>query len=120
MPNSCDCRCLRATESDSGWRGVRPLITDLGLRYPSKRRIAGENGNVLARLIVDSTGTARPDSWQTLFASHPDFEQAVKSTMPKARWTPARIAGKAVCQLVMDYTRFYQDYDVFRIVLETR
>lgn len=111
---------LRAAESDSVWRSRRALPTDLKMRYPIKLGLAGADGSVLARFIVDSTGRARPESWVTLYAAHPDFEKAIRSSMPNARWRPARNAGQAVCELVMDYTRFFRDHEIANIVLETR
>jgi hypothetical protein len=111
---------LRRGESDSTWRSRRAVITDLGLRYPEQQRRRNAAGSVLARLIVDTTGLARPQSWQSLVVTHPDFESAVKGSMPKARWTPAKLAGRPVCELTMDFTRFFRDYDTYRIVLETR
>ena len=75
---------------------------------------------MLARFIVDPTGLARPDSWVTLFASHPQFEEAVKSTLSDARWMPAQNAGQPVCELVMDYTRFYTEHAEGNIVMVTR
>lgn len=111
---------LRRSESDSTWRSRTAVITDLGMRYPTQQRLRGAAGSVLARFIVDSTGRARPDSWHSLVVTHPDFEKAVKSSLPRARWTPAKLAGRPVCELTMDFTRFFRDHDVYNIVLETR
>jgi hypothetical protein len=111
---------LRRFESDSTWRSRQAIVSDLGIRYPAQQVMRGGAGTVLARFIVDSTGRARPESWQSIIATHPDFEKAVKGTMPKARWKPANLAGRPVCELTMDFTRFYRDHEVLRIVLETR
>ena len=111
---------LRRFESDSTWRSRSAIINDIGIRYPTQQRMRGSKGSVLARFIVDSTGRARPESWRTIIATHPDFEKAVKSTMPKARWTPAKLAGRPVCELTMDFTRFFREDDYYRIVLDTR
>ena len=75
---------------------------------------------MLARFIVDRTGLARKDSWVTLFASHPQFEEAVRSTLSDARWIPAQNGGRPVCELVMDYTRFYTQDKTGNIVMVTR
>lgn len=111
---------MRRFESDSTWRSRSPIRTELGIRYPEQQRRHDKAGSVLARFIVDTTGRARPGSWQSLVVTHPDFEKAVKNSMPKARWTPATLAGRPVCELVMDFTRFFRDHEIYNIVLETR
>ena len=111
---------LRRFESDTTWRSRQAIVNDIGIRYPAQQIMRGGAGSVLARFIVDSTGRARPESWQTLTATHPDFEKAVKVTMPKARWTPAKLGGRPVCELTMDFTRFYRDHEILRIVMDTR
>jgi hypothetical protein len=111
---------LRADESASGWQSRRAMRFSYGLKYPEDLYVKGIGGNVLARFIVDRTGLARRDSWVTLFASKPEFEDAVKSNLPDARWMPAQNAGQPVCELVMDFTRFYTEKNGGNIVMVTR
>jgi hypothetical protein len=111
---------MRSGESDSGWRSRRPLPTPMELTYPTKQRREGVTGSVLARFIVDSTGRAREESLQTLYASHPDFEAEIRSSLPRSRWLPARIGGKPVCEMTMDFSRFFLEGSIARIVLYTR
>ena len=111
---------LRADESYGGWQSRRAMRFATGLRYPPDLFMTGVGGSVLARFIVDRTGFARPNSWMTLFASHPQFEEAVRSKLSDARWMPAQNAGQAVCELVMDYTRFYTEHAEGNIVMVTR
>jgi hypothetical protein len=111
---------LRADESESGWQSRRAMRFSYGLKYPEDLFTKGVGGSVLARFIVDATGLARPGSWVTLFASNPEFEDAVKSKLPDARWMPAQNAGKPVCELVMDFTRFYTQNKTGNIVMVTR
>ena len=111
---------LRADESWAGWQSRRAARFDYGLEYPPDLFTAGVGGSVLARFIVDRTGLARKDSWVTLFASHPQFEEAVRSTLSDARWIPAQNGGRPVCELVMDYTRFYTQNKTGNIVMVTR
>ncbi|HEX7977320.1 MAG TPA: hypothetical protein VF461_01860 [Gemmatimonadaceae bacterium] len=111
---------LRADESYAGWQSRRAMRFSGGLHYPDSLFMRTIGGSVLARFIVDATGRARPASWVTLFATHPEFENAVKSTLPDARWMPAQNAGQAVCELVMDYTRFYTEHTTGNIVMVTR
>ena len=111
---------LRADESYGGWQSRRAMRFSYGLKYPEELFSKGVGGSVLARFIVDRTGLARPNSWVTLFASHPEFEDAVKRTLPDARWFPAQNAGQPVCELVMDFTRFYIGNQAGNIVMVTR
>jgi hypothetical protein len=91
-----------------------------GMKYPEDLFTQGVGGSVLGRFIVEPTGLARKDSWVTLFASNPEFEDAVKSDLPDGRWMPAQNAGQPVCELVMDFTRFYTEKKVGNIVMVTR
>jgi hypothetical protein len=111
---------LRADESYAGWRSRRAMRFSSGLKYPPDLFMNSVGGSVLARFIVDRTGFARDNSWVTLFASHPQFEEAVRSKLSDARWMPAQNAGQAVCELVMDYTRFYMEHATGNIVMVTR
>lgn len=111
---------LRADESYSGWQSRRAMRFSYGLKYPEELFTKGVGGSVLARFIVEPTGLARKDSWVTLFASNPEFEYAVKSNLPDARWMPAQNAGQPVCELVMDFTRFYTQDKQGNIVMVTR
>jgi len=111
---------LRRDESYAGWQSRRAMRFAYGMEYPEDLFTKGVRGDVMGRFIVDPTGRARPNSWVTLFASHPQFEEAVRDKLPDARWMPAQIAGKPVCELVMDYTRFYIDKTGGNIVMVTR
>jgi hypothetical protein len=96
------------------------IVKDPNIVYPVSQRNR-DPGSVLARFIVDSTGRARRGSWQPLVVTHPDFEKAVRSSLAQARWTPAKLAGRPVCELTMDLTRFFRDdRSIHGIVLETR
>ena len=111
---------LRRDESYAGWQSRKAMRFSYGMKYPDDLFSKGVGGSVLARFIVDPTGLARPGSWVTLFATNPEFEDAVKSKLSDARWMPAQNAGKPVCELVMDFTRFYTQVKVGNIVMVTR
>ena len=111
---------LDSTQSDSVWRSARPILRDIEIQYPEKLRADEIEGQVLGQLIVDSSGTARRDSWRTLGATHPDFDNAVRGTLPASRWIPAHIRERSVCELIYDYTSFYFDGGIARIHFETR
>ena len=110
---------LRGLEGGT-WRSRRAIPQGIEIRYPDRLRAAGVAGSVLGRFIVDSTGRARTDSWLTIAATHPAFENAVRGSLQQSRWQPALNGSRAVCELIFDYTRFYLDYDVARIVFQTR
>ena len=111
---------LRDGESDSTWRSRRSIPSDIGIRYPDRLRAAGVDGTVLARFIVDSTGRARSNSWVTIQATHADFADAVRGSLDRARWTPAKLAGRPVCELTYDYIRFHRSEPMAGIVFITR
>lgn len=71
-----------------------------GPRYPDAQRTAGQEGEVLAQFIVDTTGRAEVASFKVLKASDAAFADAVKNALPDMRFTPARVKGRAVRQLV--------------------
>jgi len=70
------------------------------VRFPDAQRKAGIEGEVLAQFIVDSTGLAEVGSYKVLKATDPAFSEAVKRALPGMRFTPARVKGRAVRQLV--------------------
>jgi hypothetical protein len=96
-------------EIESGWVSAHVVPQHASLRYPNRLRERGVGGYVLAQFVVDSTGRARPETWQLIHATHADFEAARRSSLADQRWTPARSGEKPVCELVRDYTRFYLD-----------
>ncbi|MEP7347635.1 MAG: energy transducer TonB [Gemmatimonadaceae bacterium] len=68
--------------------------------YPEtmlKKRI---EGTVIVQYVVDTLGHADTASFQILFASHRDFAQSVKSTLPNMRFRAAVMGNQRVKQLV--------------------
>ena len=111
---------LRRYEADGVWRSRRVIPQGIEFFYPSKLRAARVEGSVLAYFIVDSTGRARPESWRTVSATHPDFESTIRDALPRSRWRPAESGGRPTCELTLDHARFYLTGDVARSVLDTR
>jgi hypothetical protein len=99
----------RRREAEGAWASVRAVPMQSGLRYPNRLREKGIGGYVLAQFVVDSTGTARPETWQLVHATHADFESVRRNSLAAQRWTPARNGDRHVCELVRDYTRFFTD-----------
>jgi hypothetical protein len=110
----------RRREEEGGWASVHVVPMQTGLRYPDRLREKGIGGYVLAQFVVDSTGTARPETWQLVHATHADFETVRRNSLAAQRWTPARNGDKHVCELVRDYTRFFTDGPNGTIVMGAR
>lgn len=68
--------------------------------YPNALRNAVVEGDVLTRFVVDTTGRVERNSIEILQASHSLFADAVREWLPRTRYEPATIAGRAVRQLV--------------------
>lgn len=69
-------------------------------RFPEAAKASGTSGEVLAQFIVDTSGRAEVASYKVLKASDPQFAAAVREALPDMRFTPARVKGRAVRQLV--------------------
>jgi protein TonB len=69
-------------------------------RFPEMMRSAGVDGSVRVRFVVDTLGRVEMSSVEQLEASHPAFATAVLSTLPRMRFTPARVGDHRVRQMV--------------------
>jgi len=54
----------------------------------------------MAQFVVDESGRAEVDSVLFLRSDNRLFEEAVRSVLPRLRFTPAEIGGRKVRQLV--------------------
>ena len=83
--------------------------------YPEsmlKRRI---EGMVLVQYVVDTLGHADTSTFRVISATHSDFAQAVKLTLPRMRFRPAIMSNRLVPQLVQQPFAFkIQDTTLFR------
>lgn len=83
--------------------------------YPEsmlRRRI---EGSVIVQYVVDTLGHADTTTFRVISATHLDFAQAVKRTLPRMRFRPAIMANKLVPQLVQQPFAFkIQDTTIFR------
>lgn len=100
-------RQLREQESDSGWVSHKALPGPTGLLYPRSLSANGVEGFVVSLFIVDSAGRTRTASWHAVDATHVEFAKAVAASVPAWQWKPATKHGQPVCELSMDFTRFY-------------
>lgn len=72
----------------------------LAPRYPDILRKAGVEGEVLVQFVVDTMGRVEPATFKTLKATHELFAVAVREALPGMTFTPARLKGAKVRQLV--------------------
>lgn len=69
-------------------------------RYPGQLRTAHIEGTVLVKFIVDTTGYADLRSFEVIKSDHEQFTAAVREGLPDMRFSPARVGGRPVKQLV--------------------
>lgn len=68
--------------------------------YPAELRDAGTTGRVVAQFVVDTAGMAEVSTFRVLESAHPQFTAAIRAALPEMRFTPARVGGKRVRQLM--------------------
>jgi hypothetical protein len=61
---------------------------------------------VIALFAVDSSGVVEMPSFRVLSSSQPGFTVAVAATLPRLRYRPARICGRAVRMWVQQTFEF--------------
>jgi len=85
---------------------VRPRPGNAKPRYPESLRAAGVEADVNVEFVVDTAG--RVDEPSIRFASqiHELFMDAIRVSLRRARFFPARLAGGVVPQLVQQEFRF--------------
>jgi len=75
-------------------------------RYPPALRAAGIEGEVVVQYVVDTTGLVEPASWSVLRATQDGFREPAREAILAGRFTPARVSGRKVRQLVQQVVRF--------------
>ncbi len=75
-------------------------------RYPPELLARRVQGKVVVRFVVDTTGMADVASVEILDSSAPQFEESVRAALPHMRFSPARLNGRRVRQLVEQPFRF--------------
>jgi TonB family protein len=69
-------------------------------RYPAVLASTGIVGEVRVRFVVDTAGRVEMATVEEVRSAHAAFSQAVWSTLPRMRFTPATAGGTRVRQLV--------------------
>jgi periplasmic protein TonB len=79
---------------------VAALVRPVRPHYPDVLRLAGIEGRVVIRFVVDTAGVVERETIQTMESSHVRFENAARDALPRMRFKPAEIDGKPVRMLV--------------------
>lgn len=77
-----------------------PEPGNAALHYPDALRAQGKPGTVLVQFVVDRTGAVNSSTMRVLESADPAFTAAVREALPKMRFQPAEVDGRAVGQLV--------------------
>ncbi|MGI8617656.1 MAG: energy transducer TonB [Gemmatimonadaceae bacterium] len=68
--------------------------------YPSSMRESGMTGRVVVQFVVSANGRVEPGSIKILESTNSAFAAAVREVLPRHRFSPAKIGGTAVRQIV--------------------
>lgn len=69
-------------------------------QYPESERSSGVTGRVMVQFVVGPNGRVEPGSIKVLESTSSAFAAAVREVLPRHRFSPAKIGGKAVRQIV--------------------
>jgi len=75
-------------------------------RYPDALYRARVPGRVVVEFVVDTAGRAEPGTLGVVSSTDPRFTEAVRHAVPRARFTPALLHGRAVPQVVEQAVAF--------------
>lgn len=73
----------------------------MSLEYPDSLRRQNVGGRVVVQFVVDTLGRALFGTDRVVESAHPLFARAALSAIAEARFTPARVGGRVVRQLVL-------------------
>lgn len=69
-------------------------------RYPDVLKTRGLTGGVRIRFVVGADGRVELSTVEILESTHPAFADAVRATLPRMRFRPAKVGNRSVRQLV--------------------
>ena len=76
---------------------TRPHLTAVpAITYPASLLLDRVSGRVVVEAVIDTTGRVEEASIRVIESSDPRFNDAAKSYARGARFTPGRVAGRAV------------------------
>ena len=102
-------RELNAREDSTAWRSRVLLPIKTKVKYPRELYVRRMQGSVVVQVIIDSTGKARSETWQTLRSAHGDFEKAARAMLDDLQWSPAFLGGRPSCELARSVVEFSLD-----------
>lgn len=79
---------------------VAPVNGNPSPRYPDALRTANIEGDVIAQFVADTLGHPDMGTFKVLKSSDPLFTEAVRSSLPNMRFSPALVGNRPVKQLV--------------------
>lgn len=82
------------------------LVHQVAPAYPPALRLAGVEGSVDARFVIDTLGIVEPASVEVLESTHAGFEAAAMQAVRSARFSPARLGNARVRQLTKQRITF--------------
>jgi protein TonB len=68
--------------------------------YPNSMRESGMTGRVVVQFVVGANGRVEPGSIKIMESTNSAFAAAVREVLPRHRFSPAKIGGRAVRQIV--------------------
>jgi protein TonB len=81
-------------------RAAIPLPDNPPPHFPDALRAIRSKGSVLAQFVVDTMGSPDAYTFKVLRSSDSSFTRAVYEALATMRFTPARVEGRKVKQLV--------------------
>ncbi len=72
------------------------LVSAPRLAYPAPLLLSGVEGRVVVEAVVDTTGAVEPGSVRVVESGDARFNAAATAYVRELRYTPARVAGRAV------------------------
>lgn len=78
-------------------------------RFPQVLKEAGVGGMARLSFVVDTLGHVELETVRVVESTHPAFALAVRTTLPRMRFAPARVGGRPVRQLVEFPVQFHLD-----------
>jgi TonB family protein len=91
---------------------VETAVTVIGNtipEYPPALRASGIEGAVAAEFVVTQSGRADVTSLRIISSTNDAFVESIRRALPRMRFRPARIGGRAVAQLVQQQFVFRLD-----------
>lgn len=73
-----------------------PLVAE----YPPALYVQRISGSAVVEFVVDTLGRMDESTFNVISATHPAFSESVRSALTKARFSPARLEGRLVPQVV--------------------